>query len=183
MNLYLRLTGWLILLLILATIPFFILSQAEKRQPPPAASAELPFPSPDIPPPPPAEAEIPTRTLADDIVTDTTSPQERLVQFHHLASNVLLLNKGTDTRHYATNEDLTQLLLGKNINRQPYLGRNSSLVNGDGQLIDLFGQPIIVHVESQDRFTLRSAGPDQTPYTEDDQTWPPPKQTPKEPTN
>ena len=171
MSIYLKLTGWLLLLLIAATIPFCVLDRAEQSASAPPESE--PFPSPDVPPNLPEIEETPTLTLAEEIVTETKSEMERLVQLHHLTSNVLLLNKGTDTRHYATNEDLVQLLLGRNINQTAYLSKESALVNEDGQLVDLNGQPIIVHIESSDNFTLKSAGPDQIPYTDDDLTWPP----------
>ena len=132
-----------------------------------------PVQSPDIPPPPPTPETV---TLADDILSFPDDPKQYVQELHHLASNVLLLNKNTDTRHYATNADLAELLLGENVMRTAYIAPNSPALSPEKQLIDNYGTPVIIHVQSADRFTIRSAGPDRKAYTEDDAIWPPESQ-------
>ncbi|MGJ8723806.1 MAG: hypothetical protein ACSHYB_04550 [Roseibacillus sp.] len=88
--------------------------------------------------------------------------------FERYLSNVFILAKQRDPRHYATNEDLVLFLTGQKGNLTPYLSPDSSILNEKGQLVDRFDSPLIIHPFSRDQIEIRSAGPDRVPYTEDD---------------
>ncbi len=91
---------------------------------------------------------------------------------HGFVGNALLLSKQADARHYATNEDLALLLLGKKGSREQLISASHRALNPSGQLVDRWDSPVIVHVPRAGVVELRSAGPDKTPYTEDDIEWP-----------
>lgn len=91
---------------------------------------------------------------------------------HEFVSNALLLSKQADPRHYATNEDLAQLLLGNKGNRDPLLSPDHHALNDTAQIIDRWGSAIVVHIPRAGYIELRSPGPDKTPYSDDDLTWP-----------
>lgn len=141
----------------------------------------------DPPPPPPAfigpedllpepPGKAPSRFLADKMLADygseESSPKNDLKLMGRFIDSVFLLIKNRDTRDYATNEDLALFLQGANAHREPYLGSVSTALNKQGQLIDRWGSPLMVHPVSQKVLEIRSAGPDQKPYTDDDLSWP-----------
>jgi len=142
-----------------------------------------PAPSPESPPVisvPPAAPDVPEAlTLGDHILTaygsPTTGIRDDLRLFHNYLTNVFLLVKQRDPRHYATNEDLAQFLLGKNANQEAYLTNSHHIFNTETQLTDRHGTPLMIHPQSSRHLEIRSAGPDQKPYTKDDLVWPPPK--------
>ncbi|YCM44125.1 hypothetical protein V2O64_22715 [Verrucomicrobiaceae bacterium 227] len=100
------------------------------------------------------------------------SCRRTLLLLSRLIDSAFLLIKNRDTREYATNRDLVIFLQGHNAYQSAYLGPRSPALNGEGQLVDRWDTPIIVHPVSQKILELRSAGPDQKPYTDDDLTWP-----------
>lgn len=120
------------------------------------------------------EAAAPQReqTLGDQVLANYGNPNSELHDdlslFKNYLGNVLLLVKQRDPRHYATNEDLALFLLGQKGNRTPFLSDCSAVLNGEQQLVDRFGSPLIVHPFSRDQVEIRSAGPDLIPYTADD---------------
>jgi hypothetical protein len=151
-----------------------VLRLAEKEEPP--APEHLNGP-PQISQPPALEEtnlhknETPA-TLGDQLLKSYASTagtlENDLKLFTNFLSNVFLLVKERDPRHYATNEDLTLFLTGQQGTLTPYLSMESPLINAEGQLIDRFQSPLIIHPISRDRIEIRSSGPDLTPYTGDD---------------
>ena len=121
---------------------------------------------------PPTETPFPGDKILKDYGSDDSSPKNDLRLISRLIDSAFLIVKNRDTREYATNEDLVLFLQGQNSYQSAYLGRSSPALNDVGQLIDRWGSPLIVHPLSQKILELRSAGPDQKPYTEDDLTWP-----------
>ncbi|MGC6424540.1 MAG: hypothetical protein ACON4O_06085 [Lentimonas sp.] len=78
------------------------------------------------------------------------------------------LFKNLDTRHVSTNEQLTAYLTGSNPEGLQYLDPKHAILKGGRRLIDRWGQPYIVHPLGTAQLELRSSGPDQISYTEDD---------------
>ena len=66
------------------------------------------------------------------------------------------------------NADLAAALRGENPNRTVFVPLGHAIFSPEGLLLDRWGTPVIVHPEGWRRIELRSAGPDKTPYTEDD---------------
>jgi len=124
----------------------------------------------------PAEPRRPV--LADTMLanygTDESSGTEDFRKLTTFLDSVFLLVKKRDTADYATNEDLALFLKGSNPHQTAFLSADSPALNKEGQLIDRWGSPIIVHPISRKLLEIRSAGPDQKPYTDDDFLWPNP---------
>lgn len=117
-----------------------------------------------------------TPVLADTMLEDYASPDSSNAQDHNsmvrFLDSVFLLVKTRDTADYATNEDLALFLLGQNSNQTPFIKKNTAALNEHNQVIDRWGTPIIIHPVSRKLLEIRFAGPDLTPYTEDDLIWP-----------
>lgn len=120
----------------------------------------------------PADPPLLADRMLQDYGTDNSSSKNDLELVGRLIDSAFLLVKNRDTREYATNEDLVLFLQGRNSYQSAYLGKTSPVLNGDGQMIDRWGSPLIVHPVSQKILELRSAGPDRKPYTDDDLIWP-----------
>lgn len=101
-----------------------------------------------------------------------TSGAEDLKMMARFIDSVFLLVKTRDTSDYSTNEELVLFLHGNNSHRSSFLPKEGPALNGDCQLIDRWGSPLIIHPLSQKILELRSAGPDKRAYTEDDLLWP-----------
>jgi hypothetical protein len=133
----------------------------------PAGRVPLMTPSP---PPDPVLAD----TMLADYASDDSSGKKDLNLMVTFLDSVFLLVKQRDTADYATNEDLVLFLQGKNSHQSPFLNQKSRALNDKGQLVDRWGSPLIFHPVSQKLLEIRSAGPDQKAYTEDDFLWPSP---------
>lgn len=84
-----------------------------------------------------------------------------------VVDKLMLLFKNLDTRHVANIEQLSAFLVGDNPEGLQYLDPGLPIFK-DGLLTDRWGQPYIIHPIGTGQLELRSSGPDQTPYTEDD---------------
>lgn len=155
-------------------IGFSLLGTSFCRRPDPSSPSPGPIGPPVISiPPAQTIAPPPTSpTLGDQILLPYASPQttleEDLTLFKNYLSNVLLLVKQHDSRHYATNEDLAEFLLGERGQQETFLSPQTPVLNSQNQLIDRHGSPLIIHPLSQKKLEIRSIGLDKTPYTKDD---------------
>lgn len=150
---------------------FIVWFRRDDPIPPMTAPTPPPFVGPEDTKEPPAPPILADRMLRD-YGNDNSSPKNDLKLISKLVDSAFLLIKNRDTREYATNEDLVLFLQGQNAYQSTYLGKTSPALNDDGQLIDRWASPLIVHPVSQKILELRSAGPDRKPYTDDDLTWP-----------
>ena len=133
---------------------------------------------------PPAEVKPPAKIsseqqMGDQILADYASPesdgQEDVKLFYHYLTNIFMLIKSRDSKQYAINEDLASFLLGKNNYKTPCVSADSHIFNEKGLIVDRWQTPIHIHTISNDRFEIRSAGPDRKIFSEDDFIWPPPE--------
>ncbi len=124
--------------------------------------------SPDPEPLSTAQAETLGDRVLERYASSGSSGMEDLQLFEGYVQNVFLLIKNRDTRHYSTNEDLALFLLGKNTYRTAYLSPGHPILNEKQQLVDRWNTPLKVHALSSKVLELRSAGPDQKLFTEDD---------------
>ena len=69
-----------------------------------------------------------------------------------------------------TNAEITAALTGKNKLRFAFIPSTHPAINREGELCDRWGTPFFFHAESATRMELRSAGPDRTMWTNDDET-------------
>ncbi|MDA8975240.1 hypothetical protein N9F50_01490 [Akkermansiaceae bacterium] len=127
-----------------------------------------------------AQIVLPKRTpqqkMGDDFLesyaSEATTGQQDIQVFYDYLTNVFLLIKNRDSAQYAINEDLSEFLLGKNSDRAALVSQNSHIFDKEKRIIDRWGTPIHIHTISHNNFELRSGGPDQKLFTEDDVSWP-----------
>lgn len=91
-----------------------------------------------------------------------------LVLLSRLMENSLLLLKSAADQPLSDNEDWAGLLCGRNGVSERFLPADHVILNSQGQLVDRWHTPLFFHALGGRRYELRSAGPDQTLWTEDD---------------
>ena len=98
-------------------------------------------------------------------------PESSAVQDLRLVGRVVdgmqLLFKQLDTRHIATNEQLSDFLTGANHEDLQYLDQDLPIFK-DGLLTDRWGQAYIIHPIGTGQIELRTIGADGIPYSDDD---------------
>jgi hypothetical protein len=100
---------------------------------------------------------------------DTNLPPENdLTLMSRLMENSLLLVKAAGHRPLSANEDWADLLRGRNGTQERFLPDEHVALNARGQLIDRWQTPLFFHALGGGRYDLRSAGPDQKLWTNDD---------------
>ena len=67
-----------------------------------------------------------------------------------------------------SNEDIVSALTGNNPHRMEFLSTNHPAIDAKGRLVDRWKSPLYFHPVSRDELEIRSAGPDQRMWTEDD---------------
>ena len=66
------------------------------------------------------------------------------------------------------NQDLVQVLTGRNPLKRPLIPKDSPRIDAAGRLLDRWGQPFHIHAISDRWIEVRSAGPDRRLFTADD---------------
>ncbi|MEM9081489.1 MAG: hypothetical protein AAGC74_12445 [Verrucomicrobiota bacterium] len=172
-----KLTVSTTLALVALAVTVFFLAKNKFNKTPLTSTDPPPPPPVESTPPPPEDLPPPKPPLANRLLENYASAgatfQEDTILLHNVLRNVFLLVKKRDPRHYATNPDLVEFLIGNNNNRETYLTPPHPILNRDNLLIDRFGTPLHFHPISKDLLQIRSAGPDTILFTEDDFTYPP----------
>lgn len=151
-----------VLLLLLALGWFF--RRINQSQPVPPGVLPVVFPTPAAPP------LVGERHLQDYARPDRTV-RDDLQSVHQLLTNFQLLVKHPDALPLGANAEIAAALRGQGRhNREAFLPAAHPAFNANGEFIDRWGTPLIFHAESRDRISIRSAGPDGLPWTEDDTT-------------
>jgi hypothetical protein len=129
-----------------------------------------------------AETLVPTRSETPEMISAPTAgerlvegygdpaspPIEDLRKIHRVVGGYFSVIKDPARFPIGGNEDLSAALKGENPNREIFLPADHPIFGKEGQLIDRWGTPVIVHPEGWKQLGLRSAGEDRRPYTEDD---------------
>ena len=137
-----------------------LLIQREKAPPPPAIS------TPDAEP---ARVEaLIGEVLLERYAHPDTTIQDDLQAVQRVLMTVRTLVKTLDPGRMAVNEDVVEVLLGKNPYKERFLPDEHPAINANGQLVDRWGIPLFFHLETADRLDVRSGGPDKRLFTEDD---------------
>ena len=95
------------------------------------------------------------------------SEQSALGSIHSLLESL----RGSANKGYfptGSNLDVTNALLGQNYQKVAFLPASHPRINDEGQLVDQWGTPYDFHFESSTEVSIRSGGPDQETYTDDD---------------
>ena len=95
-------------------------------------------------------------------------PQNDLTLMSRLMDSSLLLLKSAANQPLSANEDWAELFRGRNATQERFLPDSSIALNAQGQVIDRWGTPLFFHALGNRRYELRSAGPDQKLWTDDD---------------
>lgn len=125
---------------------------------PAVASTTLPAPS----------GPVPGDALLERYGDPALPPMEDVRAIHQVMGGYFSVIKDASRYPIGGNADLAAALRGENANREVFVRHDSRVFNAEGLLIDRWGTPLVVHPEGWRRIELRSAGPDQTPYTGDD---------------
>ncbi|MFC5051802.1 hypothetical protein ACFPK9_14455 [Rubritalea spongiae] len=103
-----------------------------------------------------------------ELLANSAYPEDvHIEQLHSLLEQYKDIVKGGS---YPTglNIEITNALLGKNPKKIALISQNHPRINASGELIDSWGTPYQFHNDSLTKISIRSAGPDQELYTEDD---------------
>ena len=88
----------------------------------------------------------------------------------HSISNFLLIEKQATDRPLSANQEWSSTLRGKRPGHQAWFSENSPALDSKHQLIDRWHTPLFFHALGGQQWEIRSAGPDQKLWTEDDLT-------------
>lgn len=138
---------------------------------PPVANTTPPAPSPPLrplPPNPPPGTKLPGEMILQAYASPGSRPQDDLHAVAHALDNLALLVKGNDPFRLGANEEFADALKGRNKAQIRFLRDDHPAFNEKGQLVDRWKTPLYIHAASRDRLEIRSAGPDQKMWTEDD---------------
>ena len=136
-------------------------------------------PGHDLPTPPQSPSTVsqtppvPRKTTAAESLLDgyadpATPPIEDLRKIHRVAIGYFSVIKDASRFPIGGNEDFAAALRGENPNREIFVRPANPVFSANGQIIDRWGSPLVVHPVAWQQLELRSAGPDRIPHTADD---------------
>lgn len=98
----------------------------------------------------------------------STPPIEDLRKIQRISTGYFSIVK--DAQHFPIggNEDFSAVLRGENPNHEVFIHAGNPVFSPQGQLLDRWGSPLIIHPEAWRVLSLRSAGPDRIAYNGDD---------------
>ena len=119
---------------------------------------------------PPQQPSRPTASemLLEGYGDPAAPPIEDLRKIHRVATGYFSVIKDSGRFAIGGNEDFSAALRGENPNREVFVRAGNPVFSPAGLLVDRWGSAVIVHPEAWRQLEFRSAGPDRTPYTEDD---------------
>ena len=122
--------------------------------------------SPNLPPA--NNKPILGETILRGYGTPASTPENDLTLMAHLMDNFSLLVKSATTRPMSVNEDWAAAFRGLNPAHERFLPDQHVALNAQGQLVDRWQTPLFFHPLGNQRFEIRSAGPDKKMWTADD---------------
>jgi len=128
-------------------------------------------PLPHVESQPPPQLPAPStaaESLLEGYADPATPPIEDLRKIHRVVTGYFSVVKDSSRNPIGGNADLAAALQGENPNREVLVRKTNPVFSSESLLIDRWGTPLVVHPEAWRQLTLRSAGPDKTPYTDDD---------------
>jgi hypothetical protein len=147
-------------------------------KPPPPASPLPASPSIQAPGPAPFAKSPPTPVtpssrieyspLAEQLIDPGIPPAEEVQLVQQLFSQYRTALQNRPGPPVGDNQDLVQVLTGRNPLKRPLIPKNSPRIDAAGRLLDRWGQPFHIHAISDRWIEVRSAGPDRRLFTADD---------------
>ncbi len=123
--------------------------------------------SPVVPPPFLADAAPGDRLLAGYGNPDQP-PRKDVEAMAHAISSFLIIDKQATSRPLSANEEWSAALRGLRPGTEPWISDKPPVFDPQHRLIDRWGTPLIFHALGGKQWELRSAGPDRTPWNDDD---------------
>jgi hypothetical protein len=121
---------------------------------------------------PPQTGPDPARRIGEILLegyADPAQPPQRdLILMSRLIDNFQLLVKNAAERPLSANEEWAAALRGVNPARERFLPDDHVALNEQGQVVDRWGTPLFFHAVGDQRFEIRSAGPDREMWSDDD---------------
>lgn len=168
----LKVVAGLVLIAITAGVAWFFISKrndtANRQRAAGQMAPAAPAPPRPLPVAHPPGVKLPGEAILSSYASPTTRPQDDLHAVAHALANLALLIKGDDPFRMGANEEFAEALRGRNRTQLRFLPDDHPAFNEKGQLIDRWKTPLYIHAASHDRLEIRSAGPDQKMWTEDD---------------
>jgi len=126
-----------------------------------------------LPKPPPPTPDAPVGKLIGEkllrhYASEDTTLSDDLQGISRLSLSYITLVKTHANRPIGCNGDLADAFRGKNPYKQRFLSDTHKVFNDEGEMIDRWKTPLFIHPVSAGRWEIRSAGPDQKLWTEDD---------------
>ena len=103
-----------------------------------------------------------------DYGNSDVTPQKDVSQVFNMLQSYFSLVKTKDPLPLGSNREITTALTGENAYRTRVLDPQSSWINQNGELIDRWKTPLYFHAIDAKNVGIRSAGPDQKMWTNDD---------------
>lgn len=165
----------LILIALISLGLWFLLTRQEPSKSRDTAPPRPSSISPSLPeekPKPDPSLQIPHSPLANSINQTTNTPQRDLEIIDTLLFQTRQALKNLARKPMGTNAEFTAVLTGDNDLNLAAIPPNHPAINSNGELVDRWGTPLHFHPISSSETTLRSAGPDQKLFTNDDLVYP-----------
>lgn len=119
--------------------------------------------------------------IAAKLNDPTLTAEDDVAHVHQILSQMFGVWK-SQRPPMSLNAEFTRALTGNNPVRLPFVPADHPAIV-EGELVDRWGTPYQFHQLSLDRIEVRSAGPDQQLYTEDDALFSPWTKEPPAPAN
>ncbi|MDQ8187300.1 hypothetical protein [Pelagicoccus sp. SDUM812002] len=126
------------------------------------------IPKPKAPSPPTTDKAATTSTRINALAQlnqPNNDPQTDIRIIEHLLEQVHTVFHELPTGEH---DEIVAFLRGANPRGIQYIPDNDPNLNDDGKVIDRWGTPFFFHTLSRHRIEVRSAGPDQLHWSEDD---------------
>ena len=123
--------------------------------------------SPVVPPPPTADG-APGDRLLGGYGNPDQPPRDDVVAMARAISGFLVIDKQATSRPLSANEEWSAALRGLRPGTGPWFSDRPPVFDPQHRLIDRWGTPLIFHALGGKQWEIRSAGPDRTPWNEDD---------------
>ncbi len=114
------------------------------------------------------KAQAATAPFFKQYGTEHQSPGDDLANVTEALEHFWLLIKDPDALSVMSNASIMNSLKGENPHGLRFISPTHPLLNEQGELLDRWNTPLQFHAKSMTQIEIRSAGPDQKLYTEDD---------------
>ncbi len=106
--------------------------------------------------------------ILKDYASDRSDGRGDVQLMERLLGSYFMLVKGDAPLPLASNATIAAAFRGENRSRMALLPHDHHAFDAEGAFVDRWGTPLFFHAEAADHVEVRSAGPDQQMWTDDD---------------